>query len=279
MKLIKKYRNILDTGLGSIEVWDNSQANTSLENRINTITKVASVCFGKDEAKNPKALYNRLIKESMGLPSSSFEFVPVLLPEGIICELDSEYNVNDLYKFGEIVKHKDGYNRVLTNLRALINVVGVENSINYLNTNKEDIETIKNNYFVFKIETDIVTARQWMRHRLGAYNEKSRRYTKDEPTIYTPSSLNKVVVEDLFGNFYDIENYIDLSLKMYNEALKKTSAQDARYLLPLGLMTTIWVGGSKRYWKNFIELRTDKHAQPEIRKYAEIIKKEIGGKL
>jgi len=126
---------------------------------------------------------------------------------------------------------------------------------------------------------NIVTARQWLRHRTGQYQEKSRRYTKDSVVVYTPNSLNKVMVEDKFGSFYDINNMLDLVEKFYQEALKNTSAQEARYILPLGLMTTIWISGDKNYWKNFINLRTDKHAQPEIKRFAEVIKMDLGDVL
>jgi len=206
----------------------------------------------------------------MGLPSSSFEFVSVLIDD-IKNEDLIDKILNDKPKqFGVFINK--GY---LTNLRECLSVA---DNVPF-NTTKEDIEFIRNNIFTYKIEMDIVTARQWLRHRTGSYQEKSRRFTKDNVIIYTPDSLNKVMVEDTFGNFYDIKNILDLLEKFYKEALKKTSAQEARYILPLGLMTTIWISGDKNYWRNFINLRTDKHAQPEIKRFAEVIKMDLGDVL
>ena len=288
MNLVKTYRNILQEGLGSIKVYDFSQANINYNSRVKAITDVASVCFGKDEAKKPEALYQRLIKESMGLPSSSFEFVPILISEEKYIDLleplfeneleEGEY-YEDFWRFSDGIKVNDK-RYILTNLRNCLNIFPDDIVNQLFNNTEEEINIIKDNYFVFKIECDIVTARQWVRHRIfGSYNEKSRRYTKDLPQIYTPVELSKTMVEDVFGNFQDVENYIQLSLKMYEKALTQTSAQNARYLLPLGLMTTFWVGGTKRYWEHFIKLRTDKHSQREIRAYAEVIKNELKGVL
>ncbi|HRM76790.1 MAG TPA: FAD-dependent thymidylate synthase, partial [Aliarcobacter cryaerophilus] len=59
--------------------YDFSTANMSEENRIKAITQVASICYQNPKAIGSESLYNRLMAESMGLPSSSFEFVPVIL--------------------------------------------------------------------------------------------------------------------------------------------------------------------------------------------------------
>ena len=78
MKLINKKENIFGDDIAFVEQYDFSTANMSEENRIKAITTVASICYQNPKAVGSESLYNRLLAESKGLPSSSFEFVPVL---------------------------------------------------------------------------------------------------------------------------------------------------------------------------------------------------------
>ena len=73
MELINKKENIFGDDIAFVEQYDFSTANMSEENRIKAITTVASICYQNPKALNSKSLYNRLMAESMGLPSSSFE--------------------------------------------------------------------------------------------------------------------------------------------------------------------------------------------------------------
>ena len=79
MKLINKKENIFGDDIAFVENWDFSRANLNEENRILAITQVASVCYQNPKAVGSESLYNRLMAESMGLPSSSFEMCPILL--------------------------------------------------------------------------------------------------------------------------------------------------------------------------------------------------------
>ena len=87
MELINKKENIFGDDIAFIEQYDFSTANMSEENRIKAITTVASICYQNPKAIKSESLYNRLMAESMGLPSSSAEFVPVLLTEEEVYKL------------------------------------------------------------------------------------------------------------------------------------------------------------------------------------------------
>ncbi|MDN5104393.1 FAD-dependent thymidylate synthase, partial [Aliarcobacter butzleri] len=78
IQLINKKENIFGDKIAFVENWDFSKANLNEENRILAITQVASICYQNPNALGSESLYNRLAAESKGLPSSSFEFVPVL---------------------------------------------------------------------------------------------------------------------------------------------------------------------------------------------------------
>ena len=77
--------NIL--GCGSVEAWDFSLANTSYESRVHFVSKIASVCYQSPKALGSISLFDRLQAEAAGLPSSSYEFVPVLLTEAHVSSI------------------------------------------------------------------------------------------------------------------------------------------------------------------------------------------------
>ena len=93
MKLINKKENIFGDDIAFIEQYDFSTANMSEENRILAVTAVASICYQNPKVIGSESLYNRLLAESKGLPSSSFEMVPVLITEEEFKEIQSKLKV------------------------------------------------------------------------------------------------------------------------------------------------------------------------------------------
>src|SRR5574344_1830022 len=71
--------NIFNDNIGFVKQYDFSYANLSQEHRIHAISAVASICYQNPKAVGSESLYNRLLAESKGLPSSSFEMCPILL--------------------------------------------------------------------------------------------------------------------------------------------------------------------------------------------------------
>src|SRR5574344_468451 len=125
MELINKKENIFGDGIAFVEQYDFSTANMSEENRILAVTAVASICYQNPKAIGSESLYNRLLAESMGLPSSSFEMCPILISEKeywdrVETKLPEDLFVeNPLTKYGEIITYK-GMKYLLTNYRAVI---------------------------------------------------------------------------------------------------------------------------------------------------------------
>ena len=159
MELINKKENIFGDDIAFVEQYDFSTANMSEENRILAITQVASICYQNPKAVGSESLYNRLLAESMGLPSSSFEMCPVLLDytnpkHKEILKL--EYS--NCKKFGERID--DRY--LLTNYRAL--VYDYENlkdefsfDIRTIFNTPEECEIIKQHFKVFLYKVDLTT--------------------------------------------------------------------------------------------------------------------------
>ena len=90
---INEKQNIFGDEIGFVENWDFSRANLNEENRILAITQVASICYQNPKALGSESLYNRLAAESKGLPSSSFEFVPVLLTEEEVKQIQKQIQI------------------------------------------------------------------------------------------------------------------------------------------------------------------------------------------
>ena len=138
--------------------------------------------------------------------------------------------------------------------------------------------------FKFHCKMPIFVARQWVRHRTANINEYSLRYSEARDDFYFPdpnhiefqSAVNKQgrmgkVDEDLKKKVQAYFKEIsDRSFEIYCELNEAGVARElARAILPVNLYTE-W------YWKNdlhnllhFIGLRSDGHAQYEIRVFSD----------
>lgn len=135
--------------------------------------------------------------------------------------------------------------------------------------------------------------RQWIRHRTANVNEYSTRYSiaidsvqKTKPTEWRIQSIRnkqgseEYINEDIGKILTEEEESLQSQIrKVYEERLNCDVAREqARKDLPLSTYT-------EAYWKidlhnllHFLSLRMDKHAQFEIRSYANIIGNEIVSK-
>lgn len=139
----------------------------------------------------------------------------------------------------------------------------------------------------FHVGLPIFVARQWIRHRTGCFNEYSGRYSEMPMMFYTPekfavqSTTNKQGREG--GEIADSHKWIQRlkgiraqTIEVYKDMLDAgVSREMARIDLPLSTYT-FW------YWKvdlknllHFVGLRSEAHAQYEIRVYSDV----IGGML
>ena len=133
---------------------------------------------------------------------------------------------------------------------------------------------------------------QLVRHRLASFSQESQRYV-DEKGMYenqyyvTPlcvEEMQDIKVSEALGIECSatVKEYYDNIIKMisYNyEELKKIFAygkekdiikkgkinEDARFILPNACCSEIAITANFREWRHIIELRSDKHAQWEIR--------------
>lgn len=275
--------------VGFVEHYDFALANTSYESRVQAVTKVASICYGNPKALGSINLFNRLQAEAAGLPSSSYEMCPVLLNmSNTYVDYSTKhphirnisYKLSTCIKYGEYIA---GTPYLLTNLRALIADVGVDDSLNYLNTSSEEIQIIRDNFKVFLFNIDLATRAQMVRHRCS-WQELSRRYVSGKKTpfeFYVSDKMQSIIsttADDESDIHLDTNGILDICLNHYMEALAQgVKPEEARRILPQAMMTTIWGAFQPTQLANFFTLRLDSHAQREIRLVAEAMKEAIDG--
>lgn len=292
MNKLRENLNVFNDNIAYIEQYDPGLSNRSHQDRLNVITTIASVCYNKPDVIGKQSLYDRLSMEGAGIPSSSFSFIPIILRAQQIHEL-TDYAVTrnhsmvpDVITFGEVIEGSllDGSAIVLTNLRALLQDLGwqedfskaQELSENYFNNSDEDIALIRKHYRVYKVNIDIATSKQWIRHNYHL-QELSRRYVSGNKLpfmFYMGEKMNKVTSDGGFdsdGNlvWYDTQDVIDICMKHYESALQQgVPPQDARRIIPQGAYTTIWTGMTPRVYTNMLKLRTKASTQWEFRQVA-----------
>ena len=140
------------------------------------------------------------------------------------------------------------------------------------------------------VKLPVFVARQWIRHRTANVNEYSARYSILDKEFYIPDPSNLAAqskmnnqgrgeilgAEDAQRVLEILKSDSDRSYTNYENLLSSDGKPGlARELARMNLPTNIY---TQWYWKtdlhnlfNFLRLRADKHAQYEIRVYAEII--------
>lgn len=268
-KLIAKKENIFGDNIAYLEAYDFSKANMSNESRLDVITLVASICYQSPKSHGSESLYNRLMAESGGLPSSSFEMVPMLFDYNTIKKTYGvDFETSNVLKYGEKI---DNY--LLTNFRAV--VYDFENLAidlrDHFNT-EEECAIIAKHFKVFKMKVDMPTFGQAVRHRVN-WQVLSRRYvsgTRVPFDFYIAEQMKKVTSAVGYSNIStgitaSTRDIITICLEHYKAALEAgVKPQVARGIIPQCAYTVAWCAMQPKQFDSFINLRTDSHAQWEI---------------
>ena len=142
----------------------------------------------------------------------------------------------------------------------------------------------EHNSFRFHIRCPIFIAREWMRHRVGSFNEFSLRYAKATDDFYVPEaedvrsqvgkpgaySFEPVADEVAETTRERLRAVYDAAYETYQELVELGVARElARCALPVGAYTEFYWTVNARSLMNFVSLRNAETAQREIRRYAE----------
>lgn len=150
----------------------------------------------------------------------------------------------------------------------------------------------------FVLKMPVFVARQWVRHRTARMNEQSARYAEVQPgEFYVPTTediIDRIATNHVNylrdratdpGELQDMLEYKTRTIssmvstgsdRAYNEYMEMMHSHGAprelaRTNLQLGMYTTFMWQIDLNNLIKFIQLRTDTHAQLEIRKYADLL--------
>ncbi|HUK95861.1 MAG TPA: FAD-dependent thymidylate synthase [Gaiellaceae bacterium] len=142
----------------------------------------------------------------------------------------------------------------------------------------------EHNSFRFHIRAPIFVAREWMRHRVGSFNEFSLRYARATDDFYIPEaedvrsqvgkpgaySFEPVPDEIARATREKLQAVYETAYLAYEQLVELGVARElARCALPVGAYTEFYWTINARSLMNFLSLRNSETAQREIRRYAE----------
>lgn len=133
--------------------------------------------------------------------------------------------------------------------------------------------------FEFHVKCPLFIARQWFRHRIGSFNERSARYRTFDEEFYVPdlSTLPDVYSEQDLATYRQslhtaYETYERLFAKTTDLPDQRARAREIwRAILGTAFYTEFFWTVNLRSLMNFLKLRAHPTAQYEIRVYAEAI--------
>lgn len=149
----------------------------------------------------------------------------------------------------------------------------------------------------WRVKCPLSIATQILRHRTGSFNQVSGRYRTVNNEFISELSdisciLKKIYNEDFYSKYIEtidnnIRNYESLMLDAKNSKNKDLITNDeykrlrevARYILPEGRMTELYVTFYLDDFKSYLILRNSPHAQVEHIWIAQEMKKELNKSL
>ena len=132
---------------------------------------------------------------------------------------------------------------------------------------------IEHTIYTFRVSNvSRVLLAQLTRHRLCSFSVESQRYVKLDGThpIVCPKSIENFDLQEKFAQV--CQRLMDFYCELLNVGVP---AEDARYILPQGVATTIIISCNARELKHILELRCCHRAQWEIRKMADLMYKLV----
>jgi thymidylate synthase (FAD) len=152
----------------------------------------------------------------------------------------------------------------------------------------------EHNAFRFHIRAPIFVVREWMRHRIGSFNEFSMRYAKATDDFYVPEaddvrsqvgkpgaySFEPVEPELAEQTREELQAVYDQAFETYERLVEAGVARElARSVMPVGAYTEFYWTVNARALMNFVSLRAAETAQREIRRYAEAVETFLAEKM
>lgn len=146
-------------------------------------------------------------------------------------------------------------------------------------------------HFTFEVMAPVFVFRQWHRHRTWEYNEMSARYTELAEIFYVPDvnhisgqhetdkqmRSDKLLSPEIANSMaVAMREHHEQSFRLYKDLLRDGMARElARTVLPFATYSRMFGTVSLGNLIKFLILRMDKHAQYEIRVYADAMRELV----
>ena len=152
----------------------------------------------------------------------------------------------------------------------------------------------EHNAFRFHIRAPIFVVREWMRHRVGSFNEFSMRYAKATDDFYVPAaedvrtqvgkpgaySFEPVEPDLAESTREELEAVYEAAYAAYERLVEQGVARElARAVMPVGAYTEFYWTVNARSLMNFVSLRASETAQREIRRYADACERFLADEM
>ena len=175
---------------------------------------------------------------------------------------------NYLFHAKRFEENRDGRSLtyILQNSQKLLHDLDLATSI-YVATTEANTKNLKNvEFFIF-----LFTLATLFFEALFIFRPANKRITETTNEIIRQKDYSNNIIE------YNTNDIIDICLNHYYTAIDSgVKAEDARRIIPQAAYTTGWIGFNKKQLNSFLGLRTEYHAQPEIRELAISIQSMIG---
>lgn len=142
--------------------------------------------------------------------------------------------------------------------------------------------------FTFEVYAPIFVFRQWHRHRTWSYNELSGRYRELEEKFYVPKHNNIGVQSkdnkqgrtladvERIGQIEILHQHCEDAFHIYRQLLAADWPRElARMVLPLNTYSHMFATVDLLNLMKFFTLRSDTHAQYEIRVYSDAMRELV----
>lgn len=115
-----------------------------------------------------------------------------------------------------------------------------------------------------------VCSHQFVRSKHLDFLQRSQRYCKELDTEFVSPESKTPDIACLYYEAYDT------AMSYYEQLIEAgVKKEDARFVLPEATHTELNVSGNLQSWMDFLRLRSDKHAQWEIREVTRLIGEEL----
>lgn len=162
-----------------------------------------------------------------------------------------------------------------------------ERLINFLAREKH-VTPFRHPTISFRCKAPIAIARQLGKHQVGfSWNEMSRRYKDGAVELFIPKEIferpsdlhagagNLLTTGAQNSALVLINRAYETALESYDELIKFIAPEQARFVLPQGMITEwVWTG-SLYGWSELCRQRLSDHAQYEVRVFASTIDEEL----